>query len=297
MSLNKFLASIGICLAPGLSKINSSLINVQKNLAQDSHFKHAVQSLANDVNTAISLEEFLISAINSLPCSLASKHLEILHEILYNHIHLKYKPSSRTCLTSHVGRALLSICSRVYQKYSSCGLTIKADNCEEFPGSYSMLDKPEFIDTNVTIKSKFDEFHCTGYYLAAGTQAVITLIEGNPSGWQVRIGSHTDDLTKMESLKRWPVVCSCIPLKRTTIVTSAFGGLIYLDSPKGNSTIKIKLESVIEAPYFDLKKPETISKWSVNCKSSGLWAELSGKVCFKLVYCVTHVLIINYSFI
>lgn len=130
----------------------------------------------------------------------------------------------------------------------------------------------------IYIKSKYDEFHCTGCYLAAGGCAQITVIEGNPSGWEIRVGAHTDDLTQMDELKRWPQLSVAMKLKKTMSLTSAFGGLIYLNSPKGTSSIRIKLESVLEAPYYDLNRPETAETWALNRKAPGLWAEISGKV-------------------
>jgi hypothetical protein len=59
-----------------------------------------------------------------------------------------------------------------------------------------------------------------------------------------------------------------------------------LDSPKGNSTIRIKLENVIEAPFIDITKPETISNWPNSAKASGLWAELCGRVSLLEVYLI-----------
>lgn len=186
-----------------------------------------------------------------------------------------------------LGRALLSIASKVYLKFTQCSIRVKAPNIEEFPGSLPILSHQVVPNANtsnnqftkiIDIKSKFDEFHCTGCYLAAGGCAQITVVEGNPSGWEVRVGSHTDDLTTMDEIRRWPQLSVAVKLKKSVSLTSAFGGLIYVESPKGNSSIRIKIESVLEAPYFDLNRPETVSNWTTNRKAPGLWAELSGKV-------------------
>ena len=61
-------------------------------------------------------------------------------------------------------------------------------------------------------------------------------------------------------------------------MSSAFGGLIYLASPKGSSFIKLRLDNVLKAPYFDLSKPSTMTNWDNDAKSPGLWAEISGRV-------------------
>lgn len=203
--------------------------------------------------------------------------MEKLHRVIYPYILLHYKPSSKMSVSNPTGRALLSICSKIYQKFSSCGIKIRAPNIEEFPGCYSEINYPHLKTVIVTIKSKFDEFHCTGYYMAPGSMISVTVLEGSIFGWEVRISSHVDDLTSMPSLNRWPLVSSSMKLKKFMTITSAFGGIIYLDSPKGNTQIRLKLENVIETPFFDLNQPETILNWHKNSKASGLWAELAGK--------------------
>ena len=120
------------------------------------------------------------------------------------------------------------------------------------------------------------------------TNFLFVVLDGyNPSGWEIRVGSHTDDLSNnVRPLHRWPLISSSAKLKKSFCLTSAFGGLIYLDSPKGNSTIRIKLENVIEAPFIDIAKPETISNWPNSAKAPGLWAELCGRVSLLEVYLI-----------
>jgi len=57
-------------------------------------------------------------------------------------------------------------------------------------------------------------------------------------------------------------------------MTSPFGGLVYL-IPKGGSSqsLTVKLENVVEAPFFDLESPSP--KW--NNKAPGPVAEIKGK--------------------
>lgn len=283
MSLNKFLCSVGICFTAELFDFgNSNQINVyagNEALLKSSHFGNAINTLAANVNEIKNLEDILIKGIQYLPCNTqASKHLEKLHKILYGHISTKCKPSLRTNITSPIERSLLSLCSKVYQKFSNYGIRAKAANIDEFPGTFPNQINADLKTVILEIRSKYDEFHCTGCYLVPGSAAQLTVIYGNSTGWEVRIGSHTDDLTDMKSYKRWPAVSSSIKLKKTLTLTSAFGGLIYLESPKGNSTLKVKLESVLESPHYDLTKYETVKKWPTSRRSPGLWAEICGKV-------------------
>ncbi|RNA39879.1 TRPM8 channel-associated factor 2 [Brachionus plicatilis] len=262
-SLNKFLSQIGICFSFRQAKIERVYIKTSKNKASESHLLDNVDKLENDMRISLELENYFVDSIESLPNELTFQHLERLH-----------KPTFNSSISSPVGRALLTIASKLYLKYSMCGILCRAPSIEEFP-SFTLL-QPKTLSTTICLKSKYEEFHFTGYYVPPGIKASIDLLEGNSSGWEVRIGAHTDQLANV-NLKRWPCISSNFRLRKKLSITTAFGGLIYLQSPKGNSSIKVKLDSVVEAPFYDLTKPETISNWSQNQQSSSPWAELSGK--------------------
>ena len=38
----------------------------------------------------------------------------------------------------------------------------------------------------------------------------------------------------------------------------------------------MEISNVVEAPYFDLKKEETVENWETNKHSPGLWGEIAG---------------------
>ncbi|CAF0709194.1 unnamed protein product [Brachionus calyciflorus] len=275
MSLNKFLSQMGICLSSIIPKIDSNYIKTKNNRALNSHFINNVKLLESNMNQSVHLQSFFINSISYLPNETAFQTLDQLQKILYKYIIFNYKPTFETNVTDPIGRALLNIAAKLYQKYSICGIKCRAPNIEEFPSC--ILLTPETLSSTISIKSKYDEFHFTGYYLPPGITGNITVLEGNPTGWEVRIGSHTDDLIAMNSLKRWPCITSNLKLRKTLSITSAFGGLIYLESPKGNSTLKLKFDSVVQAPHFDVTIPETLRNWTENSQASSPWAELSGK--------------------
>ncbi len=81
------------------------------------------------------------------------------------------------------------------------------------------------------------------------------------SGWWVRIGAHTDELTELEELKRWPVITSSRKLARNMSFSSPFGGLVYFESP-GASSLSLVISNVVEAPFIDLTQPESIKDWN-----------------------------------
>ena len=201
-SLNKLIASCGICLTPFSCKIQSNCFSVENNLADSSHLGNAIDLLAENVEEIKNVSNLIISGIMALPCSISAKYLEKLHAILNKFIGSKYTPTGKASVSCDIGRSLLSVACQVYQKFSSCGIRVKAPCIEEFPGNFSNVDKPETTFAVITIKSKFDEFHSTGFYLAAGTLARVTVLEGNPNGWDIRVGCHTDDLSSESKLNR-----------------------------------------------------------------------------------------------
>lgn len=114
----------------------------------------------------------------------------------------------------------------------------------------------------------------TGYYLPAGVQLLVRVTEGDTKGWSIRIGAHTDDISGCNELRRWPCVTTLESLsgKREFSLSCPFGGLVYFDST-GAGSIKITMTNVVEAPYVDLTKPETIADWRRRRNAPGLWFE------------------------
>jgi hypothetical protein len=173
-SLNKFLSLCGICFSSDLCKLQANYFSVRNNLTLNSHLGNAINLLASNMYEARNVQHLIINGINALPTTIATKHLEKLHKILYNYICSKYKPTSKTSVSCPIGISLLAMCCQVYQKFSSCGIRVKAPNIEEFPGNFSTLASPKTTTALVSIKSKFDEFHCTGYYIAAGSSVLVS---------------------------------------------------------------------------------------------------------------------------
>jgi hypothetical protein len=83
-----------------------------------------------------------------------------------------------------------------------------------------------------------------------------------PENWQVRIGVHKDDNFNHNDWVRWPKVYTQTQIKSKKFsVTSAFGGLITFLNPAGNSTLKIKISNILEAPFYDSKSALSIANW------------------------------------
>lgn len=119
----------------------------------------------------------------------------------------------------------------VLKLYGKClieNYTVKAPHIEYFPGDYTEL--PELLcDVNVSLETKFIERLSTGYYLPAGVQMNVKIIEGNMQDWYLRIGAHSDNLTSCEEFKRWPIITVTKNLENEFKFCSPFGGLIYFE--------------------------------------------------------------------
>ncbi|CAF5167755.1 unnamed protein product, partial [Rotaria sp. Silwood1] len=91
------------------------------------------------------------------------------------------------------------------------------------------------------------------YYVAAGITIQIDLVEQEgATGWSAQIGCHSDNLGSCSELRRWPCISMCKPLIGTSVrMSSAFGGLLFLQSPDGESnSITVCLHQVVLTPPY-----------------------------------------------
>ena len=98
-----------------------------------------------------------------------------------------------------------------------------------------------------------------------------------PKNWQVRIGIHTDDNFNHDSWVRWPTVYTQAKIDSNNFnITSPFGGLVTFLNPAGNSTLKIKVSNIIEAPFYDSTSPASIENWKTRKSALGAWGCTTG---------------------
>jgi hypothetical protein len=104
----------------------------------------------------------------------------------------------------------------------------KAPNIQEFPFDFS--EEPELLsDVSIRLTSKFSERLSTGFYLPAGVEISIRVVDGNPKDWKCRIGAHSDVLKPESEYRRWPNCSVVKTLKKELNFKSSFGGLVYFD--------------------------------------------------------------------
>jgi hypothetical protein len=95
----------------------------------------------------------------------------------------------------------------------------------------------------------------------------------------VSIGFHYDNNVDHDSWVRWPTVYTRRELtKKTTTFSCGFGGLIVLESLEGSEqTIKIRVSSAVEAPWYDSQNTTSVQDWSNRKQAVGAWGCAVGK--------------------
>ena len=125
---------------------------------------------------------------------------------------------------------------------------------------------------NVTIKlaCHFSETVSTGFYLPAGIIAILNVVSGDFKGWSIRIGAHADNLANCDKLMRWPCVTTKKPMESQLNISSAFGGLVYFESP-GAGELTVNMSNLVESPFFDLANQASVNDWLRRRRAPGLW--------------------------
>lgn len=81
--------------------------------------------------------------------------------------------------------------------------------------------------------------------------------------------------------RRWPCISICKSLtnQKSVKISSAFGGLLFLQSPSGSSnSITVLLHGVVLAPTYDRTDPNRSAVWKYKqSHAAGLWADIAGE--------------------
>jgi len=152
-----------------------------------------------------------------------------------------------------------------------------APGSQFFPGAVSK--RTVRIRREQPLRAQEGVWASTGVYLPAGERLHASLLEGAADGWTVHVGSHVHDLWHDEEWPYWPAVRTSFSLETALAgATSAFGGLVYLEAGAGAGDVRVALEGVVEAPYYDLENPVDSKEWKRRRKADAPWAELAGRL-------------------
>ncbi|KAJ7329293.1 hypothetical protein JRQ81_015467 [Phrynocephalus forsythii] len=123
-----------------------------------------------------------------------------------------------------------------------------------------------------------EAWRSTGLYLFPSKMATLVFPSiAMEAKFQVQIGSHSDNLSNAEELKRPPVVVRRFHITSQRMeVSSLWGGLLYIIVPRKSSagSIYVTVEGATMAPYF--KHGETsVNDWKDTIRHyAAPWAEL-----------------------
>lgn len=173
----------------------------------------------------------------------------------------------------------------------------------EFPGPVKADAKRE-VEVRCAIDLNQPRWQFTGLYAAPGEIITIRLPEAaTQRGLKVRIGCHTDNISKREKWARFPEISRVANLHAAeTRVANPFGGLIYIDVPRDQgrggveiktyggyiwldenvksaqpATLEARISGGVTAPCYRLGST-TPEQWSAQLAATGApWGEMAGK--------------------
>lgn len=182
-------------------------------------------------------------------------------------------------------RALLAMWVTEIERESK-GAAMAHPSAASFPGAVPE-DAPR-VGKTVTIDTRIPDWHSTGLYAAPGELIAVTVMgdaapannarRGGNGHLRVRIGCHKDQLWHLDRWQRVPSITSNWSMDdKEIIVSSAFGGLIYIEVPDRIDAMQVSLriEGAVEAPLFVLGET-TNAQWTGEIRDrSAPWAELA----------------------
>ncbi len=279
---NQLLAPFGLVVASGTA--NRTSANGFSVGALPSDYLHAGKAIeAVRTNAKLSREDSLqaTTALTSAAQSLPADDTQFLPQLraLRAQPGVSARPTAKTPVksTDLAARVLVALEGRELIRQTPAEMQAHP-TAAEFPGAVPAAAPRETV--SVTLAAHVPNWLSTGLYAAPGeavTVRVPAALAG--AGWRVRIGAHTDRLWHLDSWKRFPEI------SRSFAITAAetrggnpFGGLIYLEAPKGGAAAEVKVEiaGAVRAPRY-VHGQTTAEEWQQLRNAPAPWGELETK--------------------
>ncbi|WP_372796471.1 M60 family metallopeptidase [Pontiella sp.] len=119
----------------------------------------------------------------------------------------------------------------------------------------------------------------TGCYLAPGCVAEVAVPKALVNkGYTIRVGAHSWDLVKKNSMKRLDRVSLVFPVTESrTLIANPLGGGIYLEVPyeADAGVVEIQLRNVVRSPFYSARsfEPTSSSDWKKERTLDAPWAD------------------------
>ena len=132
-------------------------------------------------------------------------------------------------------------------------------------------------NVQLSFKAKLkNEYIPTGYYVPPGVDLKIEVKSMNDI-WNVKIGVEEYNLWNSVKYDRYPnnFVKRVLIQSKVNTISSAFGGLLYFQSPLSGS-LNVLVSNVVKSPYLDLADQQSINAFNNQLQSSSVpWSDLS----------------------
>ena len=181
------------------------------------------------------------------------------------------------------------------QKFSSSDWFPGAVKAPAVPGTVYTAKINATMAPDVGLRTAFSQSFArrpTGYYLAAGDIAKITVPDSIPTDgtFKIRVGANVHDKYIKSTIERPFRVSNQFPIvSKVTEIANPYGGGIYIDVPyKANfgTSVDIKIQNVVAAPFFQSTalNTTTLQQWQdVQRKNPAPWADfMTDKVMLTL---------------
>jgi hypothetical protein len=148
----------------------------------------------------------------------------------------------------------------------------------QFPGA--LPSGAPRVSRSCEIDCSVPGWHSTGLYAAPGEviEAEVPLA-AEDGALRLRIGAHSDATWHLPKWRRVPEITSSSALEAPLArAASAFGGLVYVEVPKGcqAGVVEITLRNAVQAPYY-IRGETDPSQWKERIRHlPAPWAELQG---------------------
>ncbi len=120
----------------------------------------------------------------------------------------------------------------------------------------------------------------TGYYLAAGDVATVTVPSALVGkGYTIQVGAHKQDKTGSGPVRRFFRISGKFPINRTTTdIANPFGGGIYINTPylADAGVVDVQIKNAVPAPFFSATAHHqtTLAEWLATQRSNPApWAD------------------------
>ncbi len=282
LPLNFILRKIGMAYTDGYlwQAHETGVLCVSENQAEHANLHQALAKAKDDIQYLEPCATNIANALGHLPdCGVDDLMPDITSIIQHYAKTMHTVPTKSFPISIPQGKILASLMCRIFIRTGQYNGSNVAEGITEFPGQFDSAGYlPETVTQKISCDGYPSKYHPTGHYLPAGAHMTVFSSQNSSKPWKVVIGCHSDELYGVqEEWRRWPHVqivkelCSS-PL----VVSSPFGGLVYIQSPDGIcATLEYTLHNVVPAPRFMLG---TTEDWDTQKNNPGLWADISGNL-------------------